>query len=120
MKIRIKGNTLRLRLTKTEVELFAHEGLVSDSIDFGENQLIYTLQSSPESTLKATFNGEFITVHVPKAQGKAWATSDEVGISEEMPINEGRVLSLLIEKDFQCLKPRPGEDERDMYSNPQA
>jgi hypothetical protein len=27
-------------------------------------------------------------------------------------------LSILIEKDFECLVPRPGEDPRDLYVNP--
>jgi hypothetical protein len=27
-------------------------------------------------------------------------------------------LSILIEKDFECLVPRPGEEPRDLYDNP--
>jgi hypothetical protein len=29
-------------------------------------------------------------------------------------------LNILVEKDFACLAPRAGEDERDMYPHPNA
>ena len=36
MKLRIKGNALRLRLLKSEVERFEHAGVVTDEIRFGD------------------------------------------------------------------------------------
>lgn len=116
MKIRIKGNSLRLRLTQSEVAKFNEEGRVSDSINFGEKQLIYSLQKSEMEEVTADFNGEFITVNVPSQAGSDWASSKQVGIQS----SEGETLSILIEKDFQCLKARPGEDESDLYNNPLA
>lgn len=119
MKIRIKGNSLRLRLTQSEVEEFASNGMVSDSIHFGENQLIYTLQSEERPDVEARFNGEFITVAIPQKIGIEWATTEQVGISEEQPVENKQSLSILIEKDFQCLIPR-NEDESDLFKNPKA
>lgn len=116
MKIRIKGNSLRLRLTQTEVSKFNDEGIVSDSIDFGNRQLIYSLQKGDIEEIKADFNGEFITVCVPSILGSDWASSNQVGMQSK----EGEPLSVLIEKDFQCLKARPDEDESDLYNNPLA
>jgi len=120
MKIRIKGNSLRLRLTQTEVNDFAKGGRVSDSISFGDSQLIYILQSEEREDISADFNGEFITVSVPDEMGNRWAGTEQVGMEAERPLKDGGKLSILIEKDFQCLKPRQGEDESDLFDNPQA
>lgn len=119
MKIRIKGNSIRLRLAQSEVTEFNSKGIVSDSINFGASQLIYTLQKDDIPTLKADFNGEFITVCVPSKQGSDWSSSNQVGIEGTMSVGKEEKLFILIEKDFQCLKPR-GEDESDLYNNPLA
>ncbi|MEP2771062.1 MAG: hypothetical protein ABJH05_02860 [Fulvivirga sp.] len=119
MKIRIKGNSLRLRLTQSEVEEFTSNGRVSDSIHFGENQLIYTLQSEDRGDVVASFNGEFITVTIPRKEGEQWASTEQVGISRDQPLKNNERLSILIEKDFQCLIPRK-EDESDLFTNPKA
>ena len=41
MKIRIKGNSIRLRLTKTEVDNFAANGFVEEKTEFGNNYFLY-------------------------------------------------------------------------------
>lgn len=120
MKIRIKGNTLRLRLAPAEVEEIAKEGLVSDKIDFGSNQLIYSLESTQEATMSADFNGSFITVRVPNTIIDSWTSTDQVGFNYDIPLGDDKSLSVLVEKDFQCLKPRAGEDESKLYKNPLA
>jgi hypothetical protein len=48
----------------------------------------------------------------------AWAASEQVSIEGEQTLDDGEKLSILVEKDFACLAPRPGEDESDMYANP--
>ncbi|MDX1629204.1 MAG: hypothetical protein R3345_10930 [Fulvivirga sp.] len=120
MKLRIKGNTLRLRLSQTEVKKFASEGQVSDSISFPAGQLIYTLLADDCDKIDASFNETFVTVSLPKDKGHHWATSEQVGLSAEVPISAEESLSVLVEKDFQCLKPREGEDESDLFRNPAA
>lgn len=119
MKIRIKGNSLRLRLTQSEVDKFSSEGRVSDSIQFGDKQLIYALQAEARNDVVANFNGEFITVAVPQKEAQKWASTEQVGISGNQSIESGKKLELLIEKDFQCLIPR-SEDESDLFENPKA
>lgn len=120
MKIRIKGNTLRLRLSQQEVAAVATEGRISDSIDFGERKLIYMLQVVDQPGVSAAFEGEYITVNIPPATAGQWTTTDQVGFEAEQAVGEGSKLYILVEKDFQCLKPRPGEDETDLFDNPEA
>jgi len=119
MKIRIKGNSLRLRLSQSEIEKVKNEGIVSDSISFGESKLIYSLQSTDSEEIFASFNGEFINVSVPHDIANEWANTDLVSLENNQNLNERGELSILIEKDFQCLVPR-NEDESDLFENPQA
>ncbi|HXW14697.1 MAG TPA: hypothetical protein VEN79_09330 [Terriglobia bacterium] len=70
--------------------------------------------------IAASFCGDEIKVTVPEAVATEWATSEQVGMDRVQPISDGLALSILIEKDFRCLAPRPGEDESDSFANPAA
>lgn len=115
MKLRIRGNSIRLRLSRGEVEQFANDEPVAEVVDFGTRRLTYALEWSENGTVDALFDGERIAVRIPKANGLDWALSDQVSVSAETGD-----LRILIEKDFACLSPRPGEDESDMFENPSA
>lgn len=118
MKIRIKGNTLRLRLSQSEVDEVKSEGRTSDSINFGPRKLIYTLQVIDQPAVTASYDGDFIMVNVPAEVSEKWANTDQVGFEAEQPLEDGDKLYILVEKDFQCLNPRRGEDESDLFDNP--
>jgi len=93
MKIRIKGNSVRLRLTKTDVEIFNKEGECKESTEFGSKKLHYSLQvKTGISTLEADFVGDVITVYFPESEKQTWA-------------------------DFTCLD-NTIEDQSDNFPNP--
>jgi hypothetical protein len=121
MKLRIKGDSIRLRLSQSEVNRFAESGEVQDTIRFSPTStLTYRLCMDSEVTaLTTTFARDCITIRVPIAIGTTWATTDRVGMEHSAPtgIDDGH-LRILIEKDFQCLTVRPGEDESDNYPHP--
>jgi len=117
MKIRIKGNSLRLRVSQSEVEEFKKKGRVRDRIFFGKSRLVYTLQAEDTSKVNADFNQHCITVSVPHKIAEKWTETDQVGFEEYQPIADDEKLYLLVEKDFQCLIPRK-EDESDLFENP--
>ena len=121
MKLRILGDSLRLRLSQSEVERIGAGGQVREQIRFGGEQVLtYQLSASDTSELFASFTDQLIHVHFPKDQLFQWANSDQVGLSNEQPINEQERLRILVEKDFKCLTPRPHEDESDLFANPQS
>jgi hypothetical protein len=115
MKLRIQGNSLRLRLTQKEVAQLSERGRVESLIEFSPGQeLVYLLQRSIYAkSVTAAFDGQAIRVTVPAHVMTEWAESDQVSI--EAPPQTG--LHLLIEKDFQCLHGR-GEQDRDAYAHP--
>ena len=121
MKLRIRDNSLRLRLTQTEVTALADAGLVSAAVAFPNGaQLVYSLESSPACVDPvANFTDGELAIRVPQQQVQDWASSNEVSIAAEQALDEGGYLAILVEKDFACLAPRDGEDESDMFPHPQ-
>ncbi len=125
MKLRIRGDSLRLRLTRGEIRQLRDTGCVIETIHLGANSLDYALRSADVDAPVASFDERCVTVTLPRAQANAWADGDEVGIAATQVLAPsgsfaGGSLSLLIEKDFQCLAPRDGEQDLDTFPNPAA
>jgi hypothetical protein len=120
VKLRIRDNSIRLRLTQTEVDKAKNEGLVRGRVQFsGSNSFEYVFESSP-ATVKpeAHMSNNVLTVRIPRLDVQRWAESEQVSIESEQNLNDGDQLKILVEKDFVCLAPRAGEDESDMFPNP--
>jgi len=120
MKLRILDNSIRLRLTRPEVDAALKDGLVRGQVSFGgRHSFAYVLESSP-ATVKpeADISNNVLTVRVPEADIRSWAASEQVSIASEQPLDDGVYLKILVEKDFACLAPREGEDESDMFPHP--
>ncbi|MGO8816791.1 MAG: DUF7009 family protein [Terriglobia bacterium] len=117
MKLRIQGNSLRLRLTRNEVAQLHDCGRVESSIEFGPGRtLAYALEGAPQAaSVIASFDGGAIIVAVPTPLITKWAGSDEISI--EGSVQSG--VQVLIEKDFQCLH-KPNHHDPDAYPNPLA
>jgi hypothetical protein len=119
MKLRIQGNSLRLRLSQSEVAQFSKTGFVEESVQFAAGaNFTYTIESSSSiPAAQASYQNGWLRIQVPAATGTDWFTTDRVAISAEQPLESGKHLSILIEKDFQCLH---GDVERDpdAYPNP--
>ncbi|HEY4085074.1 MAG TPA: hypothetical protein VGM43_04010 [Bryobacteraceae bacterium] len=114
MKLRIQDDTLRLRLTRGEVDDLGRGLAVERSVHFsGGRALQYIVTGSAASASpQATYSGDAIRVSLPEALVKTWATGDEVGIEgQDGPIR------ILVEKDFQCLH-RDAPAEPDAFPNP--
>jgi len=118
MKIRIKGNSIRFRLTKSEVETFSKQGLVQETTVFANKTFTYALKAKAGITLlEADFSNDTITLYFPQTLQKDWATNKKVGYSNHVDWNDERALSLLVEKDFACMD-NTIEDQSDNYPNP--
>ena len=121
MKLRILGNSIRLRVGKSELATLADTGTVADAIHFAPGQaLTYRIVADRGNKTAAGFSASEITVTVPGSDVRNLATTDLVSIRGTQKLASGESLSILIEKDFECLVPRTGEDPRDLYDNPAA
>ena len=122
MKLRIRGNSLRLRLTKGEVATIGEGGAVEETVEFGSDtaqQLVYAIKvkNSIENPT-AVFDHGRITIFIPNVQAEKWARTNQIGIEAEKPIDGEKTLRILIEKDFSCLEPRAGEEDADTFAHP--
>ena len=122
MKLRVLDNSIRLRLTRSEVDTVSESGLVRGRVRFaGSNTFDYILESSPATVQpEAHISNNVLTVRLPEMDVSQWADSEQVSIRSEQLLDDGEALTILVEKDFQCLAPREGEDERDMFPHPEA
>ncbi len=121
MKLRIKGNSIRLRLTQSEIQEFQEKGIVKEVIKFGNlplQKMNYILQQFDGNEMNASYESNTMIVNVPNSIAATWVTTNQVGVENRIKINNEEDLFILIEKDFQCLKPRDGEDESEMFPNP--
>ncbi len=122
MKIRIKGNSLRLRLLRGEVSRFGETGRVTETIQFGASpreQLTYSLETNCDAqTIEARFADNQITVTIPDVMARNWVDSDLITLESSQPIEADSVLKILIEKDFVCLDRKDDPDNADAFPHP--
>lgn len=123
MKLRTTGRSIRLRLNQDDVRKFAETGIVEETITFGSSAgstFGYRLVRSDRPALTSSFDNGFITVAVPTAEARNWTETDRVGIEAICSNGVSEGLSILIEKDFACLTPRVGDDDKDAFPHPLA
>ena len=114
MKLRIKGDALRLRLSRTEVTRLVKVGSVTEVIHFAPgSSLEYSVSVGRE--LGVTYAANHIAITLSAEEVRAWATSDQDGIYGEA----GGALTVTVEKDFACLD-RTDAENADMSPNPKA
>jgi len=121
MKLRIRGNSVRIRVSQPEFAEITSGVLVEDSTEFGPgSRLSYRVEVVADGAISASYEGDCVKVMLPRAAIDRWQRPEEVAIEAEKPVGDGRRLKILVEKDFACLAPRVGEeeDDEDLFPNP--
>lgn len=123
MKLRIKSNSLRLRVTRSEIDMLIRTGRIEETIWFSAGadcSLTYALELShgvTSVTMRCT--RPEIAVLMPASEAATWRSSDQVGIYATADLGPRGLLDLTIEKDFACLD-RSDADNLDTFPNPLA
>ncbi len=114
MKLRIRGQSIRLRLTQPEVTQILQGLPVRETTLLPSQNFMYELAASESAkAIVADFADGLLRIIIPQSMALEWAGSDLVGL-------ENKALKILIEKDFQCLTPRPSEEDEGSFPNPNA
>jgi hypothetical protein len=124
MKLRIKGDSLRLRISPGEMSLLLQHGRIEETVHFGpehDAKLTYALLASADhpaqgEAMKLLYRPQAISVVVAAIQVRTWANGTEVGMYAEVNTGEGQ-LELAVEKDFACLD-KGTADNQDTFPNP--
>src|ERR1700733_6761350 len=122
MKLRIQGNSIRLRVGPREIQRLMREGALEESTSFGlsAQRFTYSLQIADNESIKAAFENNRLTVRLPRAQLHHWATTDQVGIQATQRVEGEEVLTILVEKDFECLDKAHASACADVFGNPNS
>jgi hypothetical protein len=123
MKLRIRGDSIRLRLKRGEVDQIAAGTSIMEETHFPDAALTCRLDVSEDRDVSANFDNGSLVVNVPTSKALDWASTDEVSLHAEQKLSGTGPLSLLIEKDFSCLEPghhRDSEDDEDTFPHPRA
>lgn len=122
MKLRLLDDSIRLRLSRSEVIEAEERGLVEGQTQFpGGSTFTFALEALTDGVAGAEFGGGRMVVWLPATEISTWASDDQaVSLHTEVALPGGNQLTLLVEKDFQCLTGRPDEDQTDLFTNPQA
>jgi hypothetical protein len=124
MKLRIRGDSLRLRLSQGDVQRLAAHGRVDSTTHFApgpEGALsIELVVDHHVVALAAELEPRCIRVRMPADLARVLTDTEEVGVRAEQDAGEGARLFILIEKDFECIVAREGEPESDGFPNPRA
>jgi hypothetical protein len=120
MKIRIQGNSIRLRLMQEEVATLSEMGSVEDRLVFGADpatqHLVYRLEAGGTPSMTTFFKEGCVTVRLPDSDARAWISNDVVGFESEVVTDGDESIHVLVEKDFKCIDKRSGEE--DCFPNP--
>ena len=120
MKLRIHGDSLRLRVSPSEVVGLLKSGRVEETIHLGPDvdaKLIYVLEhSSRAGSMELRYEPQRVTVVVASADAHRWAEGQDVGLYGAIPTAHG-MLELAVEKDFACLGNNDAENA-DTFPNP--
>ncbi|UOQ73111.1 DUF7009 family protein [Hymenobacter cellulosilyticus] len=105
MKLRLEDNSLRLRLSESEVQQFAETGRVAVALPLGptaHDSLTYALERAENEEFRITHGAGAITVKVPAALANHWTSTDQNGLSATLMMAGDQPLKILVEKDLDC------------------
>ncbi|RDC61494.1 DUF7009 family protein [Adhaeribacter pallidiroseus] len=105
MKLRIQGNSLRLRLSEAEVIQFADTGQVAETILFSPdetNALRYILQQTSGKEVSVRFSDNVITISIPELMAQKWTDTDLIGFDDLIDLGNEKQLRIVVEKDLEC------------------
>lgn len=120
MKLRIKGNSIRIRLDRRDIERLVREGRVVDALQFGPGlEFSYAVEvaPAPRERPEASYAEGKITLRIDPADASEWLEGDRVGFDHKQPV-DGGVIRVLLEKDFACIDRPAGEEEDDAFAFP--
>ena len=115
MKLRIKGNTIRFRLTQSEVAQLRSGATLRDSTEFSPAQrLTWVLEPvAAIPVIEASFCDAMVSVRLPESDVRSWADTNSVGL-----YGQAGALEVSVEKDFRCLTRAASPEDADAFPNP--
>ena len=123
MKLRIKGNSLRLRVTRSELVRFQAGHRIEETVHFAEApeaKLTYALESAIQaSPVRIRYRSRDVTIVLSERQVRIWEAETEVGVYATLDMGSAGPVEVVVEKDFACLD-RSDDENSDTFAHPHA
>jgi hypothetical protein len=121
MKLRIRDNSIRMRLDRAEVHRLVEVGWIQKTTYFPRpvgSSLTYLLKTKAgASPADCMFEQGRLAIQLSTDVVRRWATNAQVGIQAELAVGM-TVLKILVEKDFECLHGTAAGSQEGAYPNP--
>ena len=120
MKQRLRGNSIRVRLDRRDIERLIDMGRVDDAVRFGPGLAFsYAVEMgpAPRERPRASYSAGRLLIRIDPDDADEWLAGDRVGFDHQQPV-EGGVVRVLLEKDFACIDRPAGEEADDAYAFP--
>ncbi|MGC1719987.1 MAG: hypothetical protein WA746_13445 [Isosphaeraceae bacterium] len=120
MKLRLKGNSIRVRLDRRDIEGLVDQGRIDDTLRFGPGLAFsYAVEVgvAPRDRPKASYADGRLTIRIDPEDVEEWLASERVGFDHQQVV-DGGVVRVLLEKDFACIDRPVGEEADDAYAFP--
>jgi hypothetical protein len=114
MKLRLRGNSIRVRLDRRDIDRLTEHGRVDDAVCFGPGRTFsYAVEVGPAPRGRPTvhYTEGYLTLRIDPGDAEEWRAGDRVGFDHNQSVDGGAV-RVLLEKDFACVD-RPSEQEED-------
>lgn len=126
MKIRIREQTVRFRLTQEEVERLRDGGQVESTLTFGpipSQQLGWRLDvdTGDGTTSQLHYDSGQTTLRIARPIAEPWLSDDTAeGFTEEVTMPSGNVVTLTVQRDYACLVPRDPAEDAGAFPHPEG
>ena len=101
-----------------EVDQIGAGSQVAGATDFPGGETFRYILDPTGTACSAEFCDGAIKIMISAGAAAAWASDEaQVGIYETLVLPTGSLV-LSIEKDFECLEPRRGENQSNRFKNP--
>lgn len=120
MKLRLRENSVRLRLLQSEVKKLAESGFVAEEITFSPSRkLVYRVEiSNATEDIAVCFEKDTIDFNISPETARNWLDTNLIGLEKEQQIEDAPPLKILIEKDFVCPDRPFDKDNADAFPHP--
>ncbi len=115
MKLRCLTNSIRIRIIKSELAALKKGASLREILELPK-PFEWTLQiSENQLDYSVDFNNGILNITLPNSGIQDWLHGKAIGLQAIVPGKEGRVIHLLVEKNFPC-NSRPDEDKSETFS----
>jgi hypothetical protein len=122
MKLRIRGNSIRVRMDRKDLAELLEWGRATDAIRFGpgaDGTLTYAVEVGPAPRQRphAAYTAGHLRLTIDPDDAEAWSREERVGFYHDQAV-EGGVVRVILEKDFACLEQRSVPEPEDAWAFP--